>query len=121
MALAQHLKGIIKRLRHNQRALLGSDPIRSSKPFSLARFSRWSCTLSLAMTYLFYPTGRQAGNIGLFQNKQEMIDLYTNQLNMLEDQRDAEADIAKWQGEQARPWPNTKTPRRNWKPPSARE
>jgi lambda family phage tail tape measure protein len=44
----------------------------------------------------------QAGNIGLFQNKQEMIDLYTNQLNMLEDQRDAEADIAKWQGEQAK-------------------
>ena len=44
----------------------------------------------------------QAGNIGLFQNKREMIDLYTNQLNMLEDQRDAEADIAKWQGEQAK-------------------
>jgi lambda family phage tail tape measure protein len=44
----------------------------------------------------------QAGNIGLFQNKQEMIDLYTNQLNMLEDQRDAEADIANWQGEQAK-------------------
>ncbi|MBV7478198.1 phage tail tape measure protein [Pseudomonas sp. PDM31] len=44
----------------------------------------------------------QAGNVGLFQNKQEMIDLYTNQLNMLEDQRDAEADIAKWQGEQTK-------------------
>ncbi|WP_095118682.1 phage tail tape measure protein [Pseudomonas sp. Irchel s3f10] len=44
----------------------------------------------------------QAGNIGLFQNKQEMIDLYQNRLNMLEDQKAAEADIAKWQGEQAR-------------------
>jgi lambda family phage tail tape measure protein len=44
----------------------------------------------------------QAGNIGLFQNKQEMIDLYQNRLNMLEDQKAAEADIAKWQGEQAK-------------------
>ncbi|WP_095111676.1 phage tail tape measure protein [Pseudomonas sp. Irchel 3H7] len=43
----------------------------------------------------------QAGNVGLFQNKQEMIDLYQNRLNMLEDQKAAEADIAKWQGEQA--------------------
>lgn len=46
--------------------------------------------------------GAQAGNIGLFQNKQEMIDLYQNRLNMLEDQKAAEADIAKWQGEQAK-------------------
>ncbi|WP_064116693.1 phage tail tape measure protein [Pseudomonas fluorescens] len=44
----------------------------------------------------------QAGNIGLFQNKQEMIDLYQNRLDMLEDQKAAEADIAKWQGEQAK-------------------
>ncbi|WP_435036852.1 phage tail tape measure protein [Pseudomonas neuropathica] len=43
-----------------------------------------------------------AGNVGLFQNKQEMIDLYQNRLNMLEDQKAAEADIAKWQGEQAK-------------------
>ncbi len=46
--------------------------------------------------------GARAGNIGLFQNKQEMIDLYQNRLNMLEDQKAAEADIAKWQGEQAK-------------------
>lgn len=46
--------------------------------------------------------GAQAGNVGLFQNKQEMIDLYQNRLNMLEDQKSAEADIAKWQGEQAK-------------------
>ncbi|WP_456021495.1 phage tail tape measure protein [Pseudomonas protegens] len=46
--------------------------------------------------------GAQAGNVGLFQNKQEMIDLYQNRLNMLEDQKAAEADIAKWQGEQAK-------------------
>jgi len=46
--------------------------------------------------------GAQAGNVGLFQNRQEMIDLYQNRLNMLEDQKAAEADIAKWQGEQAK-------------------
>jgi lambda family phage tail tape measure protein len=46
--------------------------------------------------------GAQAGGVGLFQNKQEMIDLYQNRLNMLEDQQAAEADIAKWQGEQAK-------------------
>ncbi|MBT9268592.1 phage tail tape measure protein [Pseudomonas sp. MG-9] len=44
----------------------------------------------------------QSGDVGLFQNKQEMIDLYQNRLNMLEDQKAAEADIAKWQGEQAK-------------------
>ncbi|WP_025110078.1 phage tail tape measure protein [Pseudomonas sp. H1h] len=44
----------------------------------------------------------QSSNIGLFQNKQEMIDLYQNRLNMLEDQKAAEADIAKWEGEQAK-------------------
>lgn len=46
--------------------------------------------------------GAQAGDVGLFQNKQEMIELYQNRLNMLEDQQAAEADIAKWQGEQAK-------------------
>ncbi|SDS99148.1 phage tail tape measure protein [Pseudomonas granadensis] len=46
--------------------------------------------------------GAQAGDVGLFQNNQEMIDLYQNRLNMLEDQQAAEADIAKWQGEQAK-------------------
>lgn len=46
--------------------------------------------------------GAQAGDVGLFQNKQEMIDLYQNRLNMLEDQQAAEADIAKWRGEQAK-------------------
>jgi len=44
----------------------------------------------------------QSGNVGLFQNKQEMIDLYQNRLNMLEDRKAAEADIAKWEGEQAK-------------------
>jgi len=44
----------------------------------------------------------QSGNVGLFQSKQEMIDLYQNRLNMLEDQKAAEADIAKWEGEQAK-------------------
>lgn len=46
--------------------------------------------------------GAQSGDVGFFQNKQEMIDLYQNRLNMLEDQQAAEADIAKWQGEQAK-------------------
>ncbi|CAI8985677.1 phage tail tape measure protein [Pseudomonas chlororaphis] len=44
----------------------------------------------------------QSGDVGLFQNKQEMIDLYQNRLNMLEDQKAAEADIAKWEGVQAK-------------------
>ena len=43
--------------------------------------------------------GAQSGDIGVFQNQKEMIELYTDQLSMLEDQRDAEADIAKWEGE----------------------
>ena len=44
----------------------------------------------------------QKGNVGAFQNKQEMIELYQNRLNMLEDQKAAQADIAKWEGEQAK-------------------
>ncbi|MBV4552271.1 phage tail tape measure protein [Pseudomonas sp. SWRI102] len=44
----------------------------------------------------------QSGDVGLFQNRQEMVDLYASRLSMLEDQRDAEADIAKWEGEQAK-------------------
>lgn len=44
----------------------------------------------------------QKGDVGAFQNKQVMVDYYTNQLNMLEDQRDAEADIAKQEGERAK-------------------
>ena len=44
----------------------------------------------------------ESGDVGLFQNKQEMIDLYRNRLNMLEDQKAAEADIAKYEGEQAK-------------------
>ncbi|MDF3239965.1 phage tail tape measure protein [Pseudomonas veronii] len=44
----------------------------------------------------------QKGNVGVFQNKQVMVDYYTNQLNMLEDQKAAQADIAKWESEQAK-------------------
>jgi lambda family phage tail tape measure protein len=44
----------------------------------------------------------QSGDVGVFQNKLEMIDFYTNRLNMLEDQKAAEADIAKYEGEQAK-------------------
>jgi lambda family phage tail tape measure protein len=47
-------------------------------------------------------TRAQAGDVGLFQNKQEMIEFYTNRLNMLEDQKAAEADIAKYDGDQAK-------------------
>jgi lambda family phage tail tape measure protein len=46
--------------------------------------------------------GAQAGDIGLFQNKQEMIELYQNRLNMLEDQKAAEADIAKYDGDRSK-------------------
>ncbi|NVZ45147.1 phage tail tape measure protein [Pseudomonas tolaasii] len=44
----------------------------------------------------------QKGNIGLFQNKKEMIEFRQNRLNMLEDEKAAQADIAKWEGEQAK-------------------
>ncbi|VVO79705.1 hypothetical protein PS870_01727 [Pseudomonas fluorescens] len=44
----------------------------------------------------------EAGDVGLFQNKQEMIGFYRDRLNMLEDQKAAEADIAKYEGEQAK-------------------
>ncbi|WJM93381.1 phage tail tape measure protein [Pseudomonas brenneri] len=43
-----------------------------------------------------------SGDVGLFQNKQEMIDLYQNRLNMLEDQKAAQAEIAKLEGDQAK-------------------
>lgn len=55
--------------------------------------------IDLARQYL---AEAQAGNVGIFQNQKEMIELYTNHLNMLEDQRDAEADIAKQEGERAK-------------------
>lgn len=44
----------------------------------------------------------QKGNIGLFQNQKEMIEVRQNRLNMLEDERAAQADLAKWEGEQAK-------------------
>jgi lambda family phage tail tape measure protein len=44
----------------------------------------------------------QAGDIGAFQNQKEMVELYSNQLNMLEDQKAAASDIAKYDGEQAK-------------------
>ncbi|AZF63790.1 phage tail tape measure protein [Pseudomonas sp. LBUM920] len=47
-------------------------------------------------------TDAQNGNIGLFQNKKEMVEFRQNRLNMLEDEKAAQADIAKWEGEQAK-------------------
>lgn len=44
----------------------------------------------------------QSGNVGAFQNQREMVELYSNQLNMLEDQKAAAADIAKYEGDQAK-------------------
>ncbi|KDD65307.1 tail protein [Pseudomonas mandelii PD30] len=44
----------------------------------------------------------KAGDVGFFQNQKEMIEVYSNQLNMLEDQKAAAADIAKYDGEQAK-------------------
>ncbi|RMT66317.1 hypothetical protein ALP29_04563 [Pseudomonas syringae pv. avii] len=44
----------------------------------------------------------QKGNIGLFQNQKEMIEVRQNRLNMLEDEKAARADIAKWEGDQAK-------------------
>ncbi|MFW9088178.1 phage tail tape measure protein [Pseudomonas sp. P2758] len=42
----------------------------------------------------------QKGDVGLFQNKQEMIDYYDNKLNMLRDEKAAKADIAKYDSDQ---------------------
>ncbi len=44
----------------------------------------------------------QKGNIGLFQNQKEIIEFRQNRLNMLEDEKAAQSDIAKWEGEQAK-------------------
>jgi lambda family phage tail tape measure protein len=44
----------------------------------------------------------QSGDVGLFQSQKEMVEVYSNQLNMLEDQKAAAADIAKYDGEQAK-------------------
>ena len=42
----------------------------------------------------------QKGDVGFFQNKQEMVEFYQNRLSMLEDEKAAQEDIAKWEGEQ---------------------
>ncbi|WP_454838201.1 phage tail tape measure protein [Pseudomonas mohnii] len=47
-------------------------------------------------------TSAQSGDVGVFQNQKEMVEVYSNQLNMLEDQKAAAADIAKYDGEQAK-------------------
>lgn len=47
-------------------------------------------------------TDAQKGNIGLFQNHKEMIKFRQNRLSMLEDEKAAQEDIAKWEGEQAK-------------------
>lgn len=47
-------------------------------------------------------TDAQKGNIGLFQNQKEMIKFRQNRLSMLEDEKAAQEDIAKWEGEQAK-------------------
>jgi lambda family phage tail tape measure protein len=44
----------------------------------------------------------QNGDVGLFQNKQEMIEYYTDKLTFLKDTKAANADIAKYEGEQAK-------------------
>lgn len=47
-------------------------------------------------------TDAQKGNIGLFQNQKEMIELRQNRLNMLEDEKAAQADIAQYESDQAK-------------------
>ncbi|MFK3971185.1 phage tail tape measure protein [Pseudomonas sp. NPDC087358] len=46
--------------------------------------------------------GARAGDIGLFQNKQEMIEYYTDRLIFLKDTKAAAADIAKYDDDQAK-------------------
>lgn len=44
----------------------------------------------------------KAGDVGLFQNKDTMVEFYQDRLNMLEDQKAAEADIADYDAKQAK-------------------
>lgn len=44
----------------------------------------------------------QAGDIGAFQNKQEMVEFYSNRLNMLEDEKAAKEEIAKLDADDAK-------------------
>lgn len=44
----------------------------------------------------------QKGNVGLFQNKQVMVDYYQNQLNMLEDEKAAKEENAKLDADDAK-------------------
>lgn len=44
----------------------------------------------------------QKGNIGLFQNQKELIEYRQNRLNMLEDEKAAQADIAQYDSDQAK-------------------
>jgi lambda family phage tail tape measure protein len=44
----------------------------------------------------------QSGDVGLFQNKQEMIEFYSDRLNMLQDERAAKDEIAKLDGDDAK-------------------
>jgi lambda family phage tail tape measure protein len=44
----------------------------------------------------------QSGNVGLFQNQKEMVSYYQDQVNLLEDKKAAEADIAKYDAAQAK-------------------
>ena len=55
--------------------------------------------IGLARQYL---AAAQAGDVGIFQNQKEMVELYSNHLSMLEDQKAAAADIAKFDGDQAK-------------------
>jgi len=44
----------------------------------------------------------QSGDVGLFQNKQEMIEFYSDRLNMLQDEKAAKDEIAKLDGDDAK-------------------
>ncbi|MGC1332241.1 phage tail length tape measure family protein, partial [Pseudomonas sp.] len=43
----------------------------------------------------------QKGDVGAFQNRDEMVELYTDRLQFLKDQKAAQADIAKYDSDQA--------------------
>lgn len=44
----------------------------------------------------------QSGNVGLFQNQKQMVAYYQDQVNLLEDKKAAEADIAAYDAQQAK-------------------
>ncbi|SED33286.1 phage tail tape measure protein, lambda family [Pseudomonas mohnii] len=55
------------------------------------------------------------GNVGLFQNKKEMVEFYTDRLNFLQDEKAAKEDIARYDAENDRKDQERIAAQRDWK------